>query len=47
VTDGRQRQNLIRGKRISREKVRLPKRSDKGRYNDQALRGVKLVAERY
>jgi polyphosphate kinase 2 len=34
-------------KKTSREAVRLPKRSDKGRYNDQALRGVKLVAERY
>jgi polyphosphate kinase 2 len=34
-------------KTISREKVRLPKRSDKGRYNDQALRGAKSVAERY
>jgi polyphosphate kinase 2 len=34
-------------KKPSRETVRLPKRSDKGRYNDQALRGVKLVAERY
>jgi polyphosphate kinase len=34
-------------KKTSREAVRLPKRSDKGRYNDRALRGVKLVAERY
>ena len=35
-------------KKISREKVRLPKRSDKGRYNDQAsLRGKKFVAERF
>jgi polyphosphate kinase 2 len=35
-------------KRISRDRVRLPKRSDKGRYNDQAaLRGMKFVAERY
>jgi polyphosphate kinase len=34
-------------KKISRDKVRLPKRSDKGRYNDQALRGVKSVAERF
>jgi polyphosphate kinase 2 (PPK2 family) len=34
-------------KKLSRDKVRLPKRSDKGRYNDQALHGVKLVAERY
>ena len=34
--------------RVKREKVTLPKRSDKGRYNDQAgLRGMKAVAERY
>ena len=33
--------------KVSRDQVRLPKRSDKGRYNDQALRGVKFVAERY
>jgi polyphosphate kinase len=32
---------------ISRDKVRLPKRSDKGRYNDRVPRGVKFVAERY
>jgi polyphosphate kinase 2 len=39
---------LIPHKRISRDRVRLPKRSDKGRYNDQAaLRGMKFVAERY
>jgi len=30
------------------DKVKLPKRSDKGRYNDQAgLRGMTFVAERY
>jgi polyphosphate kinase 2 len=35
-------------KRLSHEKVKLPKRSDKGRYNDQAtLRRMKFVAERY
>jgi polyphosphate kinase len=34
-------------KKISREKVQLPKRSSKGRYNDATLRGVKFVAERY
>ena len=35
-------------KRVSHDPVELPKRSDKGRYDDQAsLRGVKLVAERY
>ncbi|WP_314945411.1 polyphosphate kinase 2 [Bradyrhizobium cosmicum] len=35
-------------KRIQKDKVRLPKRSDKGRYNDQApLRGMNFVAERY
>ena len=35
-------------KRVSRDPVRLPKRSHKGRYDDQAsLRGMELVAERY
>ena len=35
-------------KKMSRDKVKLPKRSDKGRYNDQAsLRGMKFVTERY
>ena len=34
-------------KKISRDKVQLPKRSDKGRYNDRDLRGVKFVTERY
>src|SRR6266852_3668049 len=34
-------------KRVSRDRVRLPKRSAKGRYNDKALRGTKFVAERY
>jgi polyphosphate kinase 2 len=34
-------------KKLSRNRVRLPKRSDKGRYNDRVLRGVKFVAERY
>ena len=34
-------------KKVSREEVRLPKRSDKDRYNDQTLRGVKFVPERY
>jgi hypothetical protein len=34
-------------KNVSRDKVRLPKRSNKGRYNDGTLRGVKFVAERY
>jgi polyphosphate kinase len=34
-------------KRLRRDKVRLPKRSNKGRYNDQAgLRGMSFVAER-
>jgi polyphosphate kinase len=33
--------------KVSRDQVRLPRRSDKGRYNDQALREVKFVAERY
>jgi len=35
-------------KRVRRDKVRLPKRSNKGRYNDQAgLRGMNFVSERY
>jgi len=35
-------------KKIKREKVKLPARSHKGRYNDQAsLRGMKFVEERY
>jgi polyphosphate kinase len=34
-------------KKVSRETVRLPKRSDKGRYNDNVPRGVKFVAARY
>jgi polyphosphate kinase len=34
-------------KKVSRDRVRLPKRSDKGSYNDKALRGAKFVAERY
>ncbi|MGY3617692.1 polyphosphate kinase 2 [Bradyrhizobium sp. USDA 10063] len=39
---------LIPYKRVRRNKVKLPKRSTKGRYNDQTgLRGMKLVAERY
>jgi polyphosphate kinase 2 len=35
-------------KRIKKDKVELPKRSDKGRYNDQTgLRGMSFVEERY
>src|SRR2546425_693153 len=35
-------------KKIARDKVELPKRSHRGRYNDQAsLRGKKFVEERY
>jgi polyphosphate kinase 2 len=35
-------------KRVQRDEVKLPKRSNKGRYNDQAgLRGMDFVAERY
>jgi polyphosphate kinase 2 len=35
-------------KRIKKDKVKLPKRSDNGRYNDQAgLRGMNFVEERY
>jgi polyphosphate kinase len=40
--------NTISFKKVSGDRVRLPKRSDKGRYNDQApLRGMSFVAERY
>jgi len=39
---------MIPYKRVPGDKVRLPKRSQKGRYNDQAgLRGLKFVAQRY
>jgi polyphosphate kinase 2 len=39
---------LIPHKRMRRDKVKLPKRSNKGRYNDQAgLRGMNFVVERY
>jgi polyphosphate kinase 2 len=39
---------LIPCGRISRDRVRLPKRSDKGRYRDDAaLRGMKFVPEQY
>src|SRR5262245_46450110 len=35
-------------KKVSRDKVKLPKRSDKGKYDDQAtLKGMKFVAEKY
>jgi polyphosphate kinase 2 len=35
-------------KRVARQEVSLPKRSNQGRYNDQAsLRGMAFVAERY
>jgi polyphosphate kinase len=34
--------------KVSRPKVKLPKRSDKGKYDDHAsLKGVKFVAQRY
>ncbi|MGY3605108.1 MULTISPECIES: polyphosphate kinase 2 [unclassified Bradyrhizobium] len=40
--------DMIPYKRVRRNKVRLPKRSSKGRYNDQTgLRGMAFVAERY
>ena len=39
---------MIPYKRVRGDKVRLPKRSQMGRYNDQAgLRGMKFVAQRY
>src|SRR5690349_22268026 len=35
-------------KKIARDKIKLPKRTHKGRYNDQAsLRGMRFVEERY
>ena len=35
-------------KKMSRDKIQLPKRSDKGRYDDQAsLKGLNSVAERF
>ncbi len=38
----------IPSKRVKAERVKLPPRSDKGRYNDQAsIKGMKLVAERF
>ena len=34
--------------KVSRSKVKLPKRSDKGKYDDRAsLRGVKFVAQKF
>jgi polyphosphate kinase 2 len=39
---------LIPYKKLSRPKVKLPKRSERGEYNDQAsLRGRRFVAERF
>jgi hypothetical protein len=39
---------MIPYKRVRGDKVRLPKRSQKGRYNDQAgLSAMKFVALRY
>jgi len=39
---------MIPYQRVREDKVRLPKRSQKGRYNDQAgLRGMTFLAERY
>jgi polyphosphate kinase len=40
--------SLIPYKKVPRAKVKLPKRSDKHRYNDQAsLKGRRFVAEKY
>jgi polyphosphate kinase 2 len=40
--------SLIPYKKVSREKVKLPKRSDKGKYDDQAtLAGRKFVPQKY
>jgi hypothetical protein len=39
---------MVPHKKIKRPKVRLPKPSDRGRYNDQAsLKGRRFVEERY
>ncbi|QDF42257.1 polyphosphate kinase 2 [Bradyrhizobium symbiodeficiens] len=39
---------VIPYKKVARQKVKLPPRSHKGRYNDQAsLRGMKFVEQRY
>jgi hypothetical protein len=39
---------LIPYDKVSRPKVKLPERSDKRRYDDQAsLKGMKFVAEKY
>jgi polyphosphate kinase 2 len=40
--------SLIPYKKVRREKVKLPKRSDKGKYDDQAtLKGRRFVPEKY
>jgi polyphosphate kinase len=40
--------NLIPHKEVTREKVKLPKRSMKGAYDDEAsLKGRKFVPEKY
>ena len=40
--------SLIPYKKVPREKIKLPKRSDKGKYDDQAtLKGRRFVPERY
>ena len=40
--------SMIPYRRVKKDKVRLPPRAMKGRYNDQAsLRGMKFVEERY
>jgi len=40
--------SLIPYKKVKRPKVKLPKRSKKGKYDDQAtLRGRQLISERY
>jgi hypothetical protein len=40
--------STIRYKKLKRPKVKLPSRSDRGKYDDQAtLKGRNFVAERY
>jgi hypothetical protein len=40
--------SLIPYRKVPREKVKLPKRSNKGRYDDEAsMRGRRFIAEKY
>jgi len=40
--------NMIRYRKVPREKVKLPKRSEKHDYNDQiSLKGHRFIPEKY